>query len=73
LIASSWRDRQEAGSVAEIVNLRMVRKARKRSEAAAVADSNRARFGRGRAERAAAEVDEARRQRLLDGARRDGE
>lgn len=55
----------------EIINLRLVRKARARQEAAATAAENRARFGRTRGERKA---DEAARQaltRTVEGARRE--
>lgn len=57
--------------VAEIVNLRRVRKARDRAAAASVAEANRAKFGRTKAERAAEAVDRARIERRLDGAKRD--
>lgn len=59
--------------MAEIINLRLARKARKRVAAEATAAANRARFGDSKAatriERDAAE----RRERLLDGARREEE
>lgn len=57
--------------VAEIVNLRLARKARDRATAARVAAANRAKFGRTRAEREAEAVERARIDRTLDGAKRD--
>jgi hypothetical protein len=57
--------------VAEIVNLRRARKARDRATAARVAEANRAKFGRTRAEREADAVDRARTDRTLDGAKRE--
>ena len=56
----------------EIVNLRLARKARAR-RAAAAADVNRAAFGRTKAERARDAEERARGERVLDGARLDGE
>ena len=55
----------------EIVNLNRARKARARTEAAASAAANRAKHGRTAAERDADQRVEARRQALLDGAKRD--
>ena len=57
--------------MAEIVNLRQARKARARAEAEAQAATNRARFGRAKADRKVAEDAERRRNALLDGARRE--
>ena len=57
--------------MADIVNLRRARKARERTEAATQAANNRARFGQTRQAREQAVEDEARRNRLLDGAKRD--
>ena len=57
--------------MAEIINLRMARKARQRDAAARGAAENRAKFGQTRAERLAAEAEAARAARQLDGARRD--
>lgn len=57
--------------MAEIVNLRLARKARDRRERAAAADANRVRHGRTRAERMAAETERSRADRTLDGARRE--
>ncbi len=57
--------------MAGIANLNRVRKARARAEAGRTADANRARFGRTRAERAADAADRARRDALLDGAKRE--
>lgn len=57
--------------MAEVVNLRNVRKAKARDAAAARADTNRAAFGRTRAERDAADAQAERQARTLDGARRE--
>ena len=67
----SWHD----ALMAEIVNLRRVKKALTRRQAGAEAAENRARHGRTRAERTAEEGEAARQTRTLDGAhlQRDGE
>jgi hypothetical protein len=57
--------------MAEIVNLRRVRKAKARAVTAAQADANRLAFGRTKAERQAAALDTERARRLLDGAKRE--
>ena len=57
----------------EIINLRRARKARARREAGVVADANRAAFGRTKAERARDAEERARGERVLDGARLDGD
>lgn len=57
--------------MAEIVNLNRARKARAKLEAGKTAEANRARFGRSRAERDAEAADKARREALLDGAKRE--
>jgi len=57
--------------MADIVNLNRARKARARGEAAKQAEANRAKFGRSKAERDAEAADRARRDALLDGAKRD--
>jgi hypothetical protein len=57
--------------VAEIVNLRLARKARARATKEADAAANRAAFGRSKAEKSVAKIDAARAARLLDGAKRD--
>lgn len=54
--------------MAEIVNLRRLKKARARDEAATLAASNRARHGRTRAEREATEAETRRTDKALDGA-----
>jgi hypothetical protein len=59
--------------MAEIVNLRLVRKARQRSQAAQDAAENRARFGRTKGERARDAVEAERLARTVDGARREDE
>jgi hypothetical protein len=58
-------------AMAEIVNLRIARKAKSRAEAAAKAAENRARFGRSRAEKAAEAADAGRASKRLDQAKRD--
>lgn len=55
----------------EVVNLNRVRKDKARGEAKAVAQANRAAFGRTKAERVKAETEKARAERLLDGAKRE--
>lgn len=57
--------------MAEIVNLRLARKARARSVAERAAEANRARFGRGKAEKQRQQLDSERATRQLDGARRE--
>lgn len=57
--------------MAEIVNLRLARKARARGEAAVKASQNRALHGRTKAERATERAEAERARRLLDGARRE--
>ena len=57
--------------MAEIVNLRLARKARARAAKEATASANRAAFGRTKAEKNAAKIDAARAASLLDGAKRD--
>ena len=54
--------------MAEIVNLRQVRKAKKRASDAAAADANRARHGASKAERRLTQGEAARLARTLDGA-----
>ena len=55
--------------MAEIVNLRRFRKAKARSEDAAIAAENRARHGRSAAERRAEDGEAARRKAALEGHR----
>jgi Domain of unknown function (DUF4169) len=55
----------------EVVNLNRMRKARTKAEASAQAAANRAKHGRSGAEKANDRRAEARRQALLDGARRE--
>ncbi len=57
--------------MADIINLRMARKAKTRDAARHEADANRARHGRTRAERGAAEAEAARLVRVVDGAKRE--
>jgi Domain of unknown function (DUF4169) len=58
-------------AMGEVVNLNRVKKARANADAAATAAVNRAKHGRGGAERANDRRAEARRQALLDGARQE--
>jgi hypothetical protein len=57
--------------MAEIINLRMARKAKDRAAKAAEADASRAQHGRNKSERTATKLDQARTARLLDGAKRE--
>ena len=57
--------------MAEIINLRLARKARDRVVAARTAEANRAKFGRTKAERAADAAERARAERIVDGAKLD--
>jgi hypothetical protein len=59
--------------MAEIVNLRRVKKQRARAEQAKVADTNRVLHGRTRAEKDADDRARARREAVLDQARLDSE
>ncbi len=52
----------------DIINLRAARKARKRANATASADANRARFGRSKTARQGDAITSARREKLLDDA-----
>ncbi|MEG3146242.1 DUF4169 family protein [Sphingomonas sp. RT2P30] len=53
----------------DVVNLRAARKLRKRAEASAQAEANRAKFGRTKAERLGDTTELARREKLLDDVR----
>ena len=57
--------------MAEVINLRQVRKAKARSAAAHQAAENRALHGQTKAERASSKSEAERAAKLLDGARRD--
>lgn len=57
--------------MADVVNLRIVRKARARAEAAALAQTNRVKFGRTGAEKRADAEAVRRHDALLDGAKRE--
>lgn len=57
--------------MAEIVNLRMARKAKARAETKAQADANRAQHGRSKNERKATEAEIDRIDRTVDGAKRE--
>lgn len=59
--------------MAEIVNLRTVRKAKARADASAKAAENRARFGRTKAVKAAEASDARQAAKLLDQAKRDAD
>ena len=56
--------------MAEVVNLRLARKARNRAQAADAATANRARHGVPKAERLLGKAERARAEKLLDGAKR---
>lgn len=58
--------------MAEIVNLRMARKARDRQAAAKAAEASRAQHGRSKQEKALSRAEAERAARMLDGARREG-
>jgi hypothetical protein len=53
----------------DVVNLNKERKAKARSDAKFVAEANRAKFGRTRAEKDRDRIDKARADRLVDGAK----
>jgi len=53
----------------EVVNLNRVRKDREKAEAKATAKSNRATYGRSKADRTRAEAERTRAARLLDGSK----
>ena len=57
--------------MAEIVNLNRARKAKLRADATKQAEVNRARFGRTKAEKQAEAAEQARRDALLDGVKRE--
>jgi hypothetical protein len=57
--------------MAEIVNLNKARKAKARAEAGKQAEANRAKFGRTKAEKDRDAAEQARRNALLDGAKRE--
>ena len=57
--------------MAEIVNLNKARKARAKADAEAQAAANRVKHGRSKADKAQDRAVEARRQALLDGAKRE--
>jgi hypothetical protein len=59
--------------MAEIINLRMARKARSRAQAEQQAAENRAKFGRTKAEKVKVRSEAEREARALDGAKREGE
>lgn len=56
--------------MADVINLRLARKARARSDKQRQADANRARHGLDKAERARVDAEAERAARLLDGNRR---
>jgi len=55
--------------MAEVVNLRLARKARARADAASTAEENRARHGEGKAQKKARLAEAKRADRVLEGAR----
>ena len=56
--------------MADIINLRVARKMKARADKERVSESNRAKFGRTKADRETGRLDEARRERQLEGCRR---
>ena len=59
--------------MAEVINLRLARKARDRARAAEAANEQRARYGQTRSQRVEQEMEAQRLARTVDGARRDRE
>jgi len=59
--------------MAEIINLRMARKARSRTQAEQQAAENRAKFGLTKAEKLKQRSEEQREARVLEGAKREGD
>ncbi|MCW6508509.1 DUF4169 family protein [Lichenifustis flavocetrariae] len=57
--------------MADVINLRQVRKNRLRTEKAAAADANRVAFGRTKAEKKATALQNSQTERLLEGHRRE--
>ena len=57
--------------MAEVINLRLARKAKDRAEKARQADANRAKFGQAKADREARQAETERATRELDGKKRD--
>jgi hypothetical protein len=57
--------------MAEIINLRLVRKARKRSQGEQAAQENRAKFGRTKGEKARDQLEATRLAQQIEGAKRD--
>lgn len=57
----------------DVINLRQARKRRDRATASRLAETNRAKFGRTKAERLAQEVEQERLNKQVDGARRDND
>jgi phage-related minor tail protein len=55
----------------DIINLRQARKARARADQQRLADSNRAKFGRTKAEKQAQSIEEERQIRKIEGVRRE--
>ncbi len=58
--------------MSNVINLRQARKAKARDDRTRVAEGNRAKFGRTKAERITDDKDQARQDALLDGAYREG-
>ena len=55
----------------DVINLRQARKQRDRATASRLAETNRAKFGRTKAERLAQQAEAARQDKKIEGARRD--
>lgn len=56
--------------MADVINLRQARKVKARTEKAAKAEQNRAKFGRSKAEKSLQKAENAKEERALDGKRR---
>ena len=57
----------------EVINLRLARKAKARTDGAKLADAARAKSGESKAEKTARKLEQARAERELDGAKREPE
>ena len=59
--------------MADVINLRMARKARARTAAAKTAEANRAKHGQTAGQKAATQAEQARLAKTVDGAKRDSD
>ena len=57
--------------MAQVINLRLARKAKKRADKCREAEANRAKYGQTKGEKTARALETTRAARLLDGAKRD--